>query len=114
MLTIYGIPNCDTCRKARKWLDAAGVDYVFHDVRQDGLDRASVSGWEKLVGWQKILNTRSTTWRGLSAADKADVDASKAVQLILSHPTLLKRPVAADDDSVVIGFSPESYAALRR
>jgi Spx/MgsR family transcriptional regulator len=114
MLTIFGIPNCDTCRKARKWLESAGVEHRFHDVREDGLDRESVARWEALAGWKKILNTRSTAWRSLSDAEKADIDADEAIELILAHPTLLKRPVADDGDVVLVGFSPDTYATLSR
>ena len=113
MLTIHGIPNCDSCRNARKWLDAASVDYRFHDIRKDGLSRDSLERWEAHAGWKKILNTRSTTWRSLSDTDKADVDAGKAIDLILTHPTLLKRPVADDGDTILIGFNPDAYASFR-
>lgn len=114
MLTIYGIPNCDTCRKARKRLESAGVEYRFHDVREDGLERALVVRWERCVGWKSLLNTRSTTWRGLSDGDKTDIDAVKAVALILAHPTLLKRPVADDGATVRVGFSADTCSTLRR
>ena len=114
MLTLYGIPNCDTCRKARKWLDGAGIEYRFHDVREDGLERADVLRWEKHAGWKTILNTRSTTWRSLADSDKTDIDPDKAIALILAHPTLLKRPVADDGTTILVGFDEDSYAAFGR
>ena len=113
MLTIYGIPNCDTCRKARKWLEREGVNYRFHDVRADGLDRSSVARWAGRVGWQKLFNTRSATWRNLADAERADLDADKAVTLMLAHPTLVKRPVAESGETVLVGFSEATYAELR-
>ena len=111
-LTIYGIPNCDTCRKARKYLDGNETGYRFHDVREDGLDRAMVATWARAVDWRKLLNTRSTTWRGLSEDLRSDVDERKAIELIAAHPTLLKRPVAVAGDRVEVGFSPEVYATF--
>ena len=102
MLTIYGIPNCDTCRKARKWLDANSVEHRFHDNR-----------WLESAGWQKLLNTRSATWRGLTEADKQDLDETRAIDLMLLHPTLVKRPLADSGESVLIGFSEADYASFK-
>ena len=112
MLTIYGIPNCDTCRKARKFLDGKNIEYRFHDVREDGLDKSLLRSWVPSVSWQKLLNTRSTTWRGLPGIQRSDVDEKKAIDLIAEHPTLLKRPVAVSGDRVEVGFSPEVYESL--
>jgi len=112
MLTIHGIPNCDSCKKARKSLDAAGVDYRFHDVRLDGIDRADIERWLAAVDWRLLLNTRSTTWRGLDNAQKNDVDQSQAVELMLKHPTLIKRPVIQSGSEVVVGFSDQSLAKI--
>ena len=114
MLTVFGIPNCDSCTKARQWLQSSGIEYRFHDVRKDGLDRALLVRWEQRAGWKKILNTRSTTWRGLADSDKTDLDAAKAVELILANPTLLKRPVADDGETILVGFSLTSYAGLAK
>ena len=112
MLTIYGIPNCDTCRKARKWLDANSVEHRFHDLRADGLDKDMLRHWLRSVGWQKLLNTRSATWRGLAGTDKQDLDETGAIELMLLHPTLVKRPVADSGQSVLVGFNEDSYANL--
>ncbi len=112
MLTIFGIPSCDSCRKARKWLDTKDVAYHFHDIRADGVDRKMLDRWLAAVSWKSLLNTRSTTWRALNDADKADVDQDRAVQLMLAHPTLIKRPVAEAGGSVIVGFSPDAYSAL--
>ena len=112
MLTLCGISNCDSCRKARKWLDAAGIDYRFHDLRGDGLDRSMLNRWATVVGWRTLLNTRSTTWRSLPEAEKQDIDERKAIDLMCAHPTLVKRPVAESGDDIVVGFSPGAYEAL--
>ena len=113
MLTIYGIPNCDSCRKARRRLDARDVHYRFHDLRVDGIDRDTLERWAKVVGWKTLLNTRSATWRGLPAGTKKDVDSRNAVELMLEHPTLVKRPVAVGGGKVIVGWSEAEYDALR-
>lgn len=112
MVTIYGLKTCDTTRAARKWLDAAGIAYTFHDVREDGLTKAHVEGWVKQLGWEKVLNKTSTTWRELPEGVKSGVDAKKAVALLIEHPTLVKRPVLDRDGEFCLGFRPAAYAAL--
>lgn len=112
MLTLYGIPNCDTCRKARKYLDAAGASYRFHDLRTDGVTAAMLDRWLASVEWKILLNTRSTTWRSLNDEVKSVADAAQAKALMLEHPTLIKRPVAEDGGTVNVGFSPDQYAEL--
>ena len=112
MLTLYGIPNCDSCRKARKWLDQQNVAHRFHDLRADGVDRGMLERWLSDMDWRALLNMRSATWRGLDDEDKADVDADRAIELMLAHPTLIKRPVVEAGDTVLTGFSPASYAKL--
>jgi Spx/MgsR family transcriptional regulator len=109
MLTLYGIKSCDSCRKARKWLDAHDCDYRFHDLRADGLDESMLARWSAAAGWQALLNTRSTTWRGLADDDRTAVDEGKALALMRTHPTLVKRPVAESGDEVLVGFSPGAY-----
>jgi len=113
VLTIYGIPNCDTCRKARKWLDANSVEHRFHDLRVDGIDKEMLNRWLESAGWQKLLNTRSATWRGLTEADKQDLDETRAIDLMLLHPTLVKRPLADSGESVLIGFSEADYSSFK-
>lgn len=108
-LTLYGIPNCDTVKKARTWLDAAGVPYRFHDFRKDGLDPATLQSWIDAIGWEKLLNKAGTTFRKLPNADKVDLDAGKAKALMLDQPAMIKRPVVEADDGVSAGFSAAEW-----
>lgn len=110
MLTIYGIPNCDTCRKARKWLDQKSVQYRFHDLRVDGLDVETLTRWADRADWQELLNTRSRTWRKIPQSDREDLSKGSAISLMLVQPTLIKRPVLECEAFIAIGFSPEQYA----
>ena len=112
MLTIYGIPSCDSCRNARKWLTERGVDHQFHDLRADGLDLAMLERWSRALEWQTLLNTRSLTWRKVPEVDRAELNSNRALALMLDQPTLVKRPVLETDDIVVVGFSPDNYADL--
>jgi Spx/MgsR family transcriptional regulator len=108
-IDLYGIRNCDTCKKARAWLDARGVSYRFHDFREDGLERSTLEDIERAVGWEYLLNRRSTTWRELSDEDRAHLTRDKALQLMLRFPTLIKRPVLMVGDNMFSGFSPALY-----
>ncbi|MGL4313429.1 MAG: ArsC family reductase [Sphingomonas sp.] len=110
-VTIHGIKNCDTMKKARTWLDAQGVAYRFHDYKSAGIDAATLQGWAAKVGWETLLNRAGTTFRGLPDADKADIDEAKAIALMVAHPSLIKRPVLASGDTVLVGFAPDRYAA---
>jgi arsenate reductase len=92
MIDFYGLKNCDTCRKARTWLDAKGIANVFHDIREADLDEATIAGWSEQIGWEKLLNRKSTTWRNLPEADKANVDEARP-WLMVADPALIKRPV---------------------
>ena len=112
MITLYGLKNCDTCRKARKWLDAGARAHNFHDVRADGLDNAMLASWVAAVGWEALLNRRGTTWRDLSDDDKDGVDAARAAALMLAHPALVKRPVIDADGTITVGFGPDVQAVL--
>lgn len=114
MVVVYGLKNCDTCRKALKWLAAEAVEHTFHDIRQDGLDGAVLDRWIAAAGWQPLLNRRSTSWRNLPDGETRDVDEAKARALMLSHPTLIKRPVIETGDDILVGFTPETRAALAR
>jgi len=107
MITVYGIKTCDTVRKALKWLDAQGVEHSYHDFRADGLDAATVGRWVDAMGWESVLNKRSTTWKQLSDADKDSLDASRAIALMVAHPTLVKRPVFEQEGTVLQGFSDD-------
>ena len=111
-VTIYGLATCDTTRAARKWLDANGVAYNFHDVREDGLPKMLVQEWVKQLGWEKVLNKASTTWRELPEKEKAGIDEKKAVALLLAHPTLVKRPVLDRSGALSLGFKPATYEGL--
>ena len=105
MIKLVGLKNCDTCRKAKKWLDAAGVEYVYHDVRADGLAPSDLEKWADVLGWEKLLNKRGTTWRTLDESVKADVDQAKAVELMAEHPTLMKRQTLLSLESPADGTS---------
>ncbi len=111
MITVYGIPNCDTCRKARRWLDERGADYRFHDFRKDGLDRATVAAWLAELGADVLVNRRGTTWRQLPEDDRAKLETN-AADLLVAHPTLIKRPVFDLGDSRQVGFAAAQVAAL--
>ena len=108
-ITLYGIPNCDTVKKARTWLDGAGVDYAFHDYKKAGIDEARLRGWCAELGWETLLNRAGTTFRKLPDADKAGLDADKAVALMLAQPSMIKRPVLDLGDRRVVGFKPDLY-----
>lgn len=107
----YGIPNCDTVKKARKWLDARGVDYVFHDYKKEGADPARLREWIAAAGVDRVLNRRGTTYRKLSDAQKADIDADKAVTLLQEHPSMIKRPVVEHPGGLLIGFAEDEWDA---
>src|SRR5262249_44947948 len=92
-VTIYGIKNCDTMKKARTWLETARVAYAFHDYKAQGIDAGRLQGWARLVGWEKLLNRAGTTFRGLAEADKAGLDEVKAIRLMVAQPAMIKRPV---------------------
>jgi len=111
-LTFFGLKNCDTCRKAMKWLDANGIDYHYHDVRADGLTEATVRGWLDAHDWPTVVNRRSTTWRTIPAGTRDEMDATSAVQAIVAAPTLAKRPVLMSDDFIEIGFDTDRYREL--
>ncbi|MEM8825623.1 MAG: arsenate reductase [Pseudomonadota bacterium] len=111
MTIVYGIPNCDTVRKARKWLDAAGTPYEFHDHKKAGADPDRLAAWADDAGWETLLNRRGTTFRKLTDADKADLDAAKAVRLMVAHPSMIKRPVVEHDGKILVGFDEAAWTA---
>jgi len=112
MVSIYGIQNCDTMKKAMRWLDEAGVDYRFHDYRKQGLDAELLAGWCAQLGWEALLNRRGTTWRKLDDAVKQDLDEAQAIALMCEHPAMIKRPVLVMPERVEVGFSAERYSEL--
>ena len=111
-LTLYGIANCDTVRKARGFLDARGVAYAFHDYKKHGVDRTILDRWVARVGWEALLNRQGTTFRKLPDSDKADLDADRAVAIMTTHPSSIRRPVIDTGDALVIGFDADRYGTL--
>jgi arsenate reductase len=109
-VTIYGIKNCDTMKKARAWLDQHGVAYAFHDYKAEGVERDLLQGWARVVGWETLLNRAGTTFRKLPEADKANVTEKKAIGLMLDQPSAIKRPVLDAGGKLIVGFKPETYA----
>ncbi len=107
--TIYGIKNCDTMKKAFDWLQTHGVAYEFHDYKSSGIDEASLKTWCATLGWDKVLNRAGTTFKKLDDADKADLDEAKAIRLMLSQPSMIKRPVIDSSGKLMLGFKPEHY-----
>lgn len=110
LITLHGIRNCDTVKKARAWLDQAGVAYRFHDFKTDGLPPALLGGWVKELGWEALLNRAGTTFRKLPEAERMDLDEARAVKLMLAQPSMVKRPVLDLGDRRLLGFKPELYA----
>ncbi|WP_316858973.1 arsenate reductase [uncultured Cohaesibacter sp.] len=111
-MKLYGIKTCDTCRKALTFLQDGGVDATFVDFRKDGLPETELDHWLDAVGWEKLLNRRSTSWRALEEADKADITRDKARALMLANPTLIKRPVFAMAHEIIVGFGKEEKQRL--
>jgi len=111
-ITIYGIKNCDTMKKARAWLDKRGVDYAFHDYKAVGIDRERLERWSKKVGWEVLLNRAGTTFRKLPDKEKEGLTEKKAVALMLTQPSMIKRPVLElGGGRLMVGFKPETYGA---
>ena len=111
-VTIYGIKNCDTMKKARTWLDARGIAYRFHDYKAEGIDTASLQRFVDALGWETVLNRAGTTFRALPDADKQYLDAKKAIALMLAQPSMIKRPVLDRDGALTAGFKPDIYETL--
>lgn len=112
-LTLFGIPNCDTVRKARKWLEQQAFDYSFQDVREQPLALEQLQSWAQQVGWATLFNKRSTSYRALDEATKANLDEDTALALILEQPTLMKRPVLQQGDTLIVGFNDKLYSPLK-
>ena len=108
-VTIYGIKACDTMKKAFTWLEANNIPYQFHDYKKAGLDADTLQGWCSKVGYEPLLNTRGTTWRKLSDAERANIDQSKAQKLMLNNLSLIKRPVVVSGKTILVGFDPEKW-----
>lgn len=112
MVTIYGIPNCDTMKKARAWLNEHNIAYDFHDYKKAGLDEALLRGWVKELGWETLLNTRGMMWRKVPQDVKDTIDEKSAIALMLETPSIIKRPVLDTGSTRHIGFKPEQYEQL--
>lgn len=111
-ITLAGIPNCDTVRKARKWLSANGIDYHFHDFRKDGLDEKQLRHWVRELGWETLLNTRGMMWRKLPDSKKENMDEKKAIAIMLAEPAIIKRPVLNLGKHHHVGFTETDYKQL--
>ena len=108
-VTVYGIPNCDTVKKARTWLAENGVESTFHDYKKSGIDADHLTKWCDALGWEKVLNRAGTTFKKLPDGDKADLDQAKAIALMLDQPSMIKRPVLDLGEKRIVGFKPDVY-----
>lgn len=111
MTTLYGIPNCDTVKKARRWLKEQDIDYDFHDYKKLGIDLETLQAWSKKADWEQLLNRRGTTWRKLDADTRDGVDASSALALMVEHTSLIKRPVVTSSGRLLVGFDEAEWSA---
>jgi Spx/MgsR family transcriptional regulator len=114
MITVYGIPNCDTMKKARAWLAAHGVAYAFHDYKKVGIDEQTLRGWARELGWRSLLNTRGMMWRKVPQDVRDNIDESTAIRLMTETPAMIKRPVLDTGTARHVGFTPERYEAIFR
>ncbi len=112
MITMYGISNCDTIKKARRWLDQHSVIYQFHNYKTAGIEAAQLQQWTEQVGWEVLLNKRGTTWRRLNEDQKSGIDSEKAIALMSEHTSMIKRPVLIVGDNIEVGFSEQRYGEL--
>lgn len=112
MITMYGIKNCDTIKKARKWLEDNGVDYQFHDYKKDGLSEAQLDNWLDELGFEALINKRGTTWRKLPDEVKETIDRDSARSVMLDNPSIIKRPLLDTGSQKVLGFKADDYKAL--
>ncbi len=111
-VTLYGISNCDTIKKAKTWLQLNGIDFVFHDYRKQGLDQALLQSLEAKLGWEAMLNRRGTTWRQLPEDAKNSIDRDAALTIMLQNPAIIKRPILVHGEHISVGFSEASYQPL--
>ncbi|MDH5424936.1 MAG: ArsC family reductase [Gammaproteobacteria bacterium] len=111
MITVYGIPNCDTMKKARKWLDENNIDYAFHDYKKQGISKAKLKDWCTQADWEVLLNRRGTTWRKLDDETKAAINKTLAIDIMAENTSVIKRPVVETADDLLVGFSAESFEA---
>jgi len=112
MVTLFGIKNCDSIKKARAWLSDNGIEFKFHDVRQDGIGADQINYWIDQAGWETVLNRRGTTWRKLDSEIQETISGDNVTALLLEHPAMIKRPVLDIDGSITIGFKAEHYQSI--
>ncbi len=112
MITLYGIKTCSTVRQARRWLDEQTISYGFHDFRENGLDLRLIDHFEQALGWESMVNRRSTSWRNLEDSERNDLSKDKAKKLMMEHPTLIKRPILDTGKEIIIGFTTDKYQFL--
>lgn len=112
MVRLYGIPSCDTIKKARQWLAQHGIDYEFHDYKKAGVDEKQLRQWVKQAGWEQLLNRRGTTWRRLDEAVKENIDEAGAIRVMLETPSIIKRPVLERGKELQVGFNPAEYERI--
>ncbi len=112
MIELYGIPNCDTMKKARAWLAEHGIDYRFHNYKKEGIDEATLRGWIEQVGWETLLNRRGMMWRKVPPEVREHIDEASAIRLMLETPSIIKRPVLEIDGKSHVGFEPDQYQTL--
>ena len=111
-ITVYGIPNCDTVKKARTWLEQRDLAFTFHDYKKQGADGVRIAGWCQAAGWEKVLNRAGTTFRKLPEADREGLDEARAVALMAANPSCIKRPVVEHPGGLLVGFKPEEWQAV--
>ncbi|MGF1695859.1 ArsC family reductase [Vibrio lamellibrachiae] len=111
-ITMYGIPNCDTIKKAKKWLDANNIEFVFHDYRKQGVDSELVTQFCTSLDWEKVVNKRGTTYRQLTQEQKDALDVQSAIKLLVEQPAMIKRPILAIDEELHLGFKAEQYQSI--
>ncbi len=111
-MILYGIKNCDTVKKARRWLEANGVAFQFHDVRDDGIDEQTIQFWLQSVNWETLLNKRSTTWRQVDQIQRDTINRENAIKLMLASPSIIKRPVLVKNNTILVGFNEDHYKSL--
>lgn len=111
-ITMYGIPNCDTIKKAKKWLEAESVEFQFHDYRKQGVDKAMVEAFCQQLGWENVLNKRGTTYRQLTQEQKDGLNETNAIELLVEQPAMIKRPILLAGDQYHLGFKADQYAAI--
>ena len=110
MIAIFGIKNCDTMKKAFRWLDENKITYTFHDYKKEGVEEATAQAWVNKLGWESVINKRGTTWRKLDEETKNTMNNENAVHIMMSQPSMIKRPLLVIDQSIILGFSTEEYA----